>query len=331
MTADDLVRTWPEWACPEDASPLERKTEEQAEILVCAAGHRFRIAEGIPRFVGDATYSAAFGVQWKRYRLTQLDSTTGTTISRDRARRCLGEELWEALPGLDVLEVGCGAGRFTEVLLGRGARVTSVDLSEAVEANAETFPPGASHRVAQADVLRLPFAARAYDVVFCLGVVQHTPIPEQTIAALYEQVRPGGWLVFDHYSRRLSWYLGTAPLFRAYLRRLPPEAGLQATETLVRLLLPLHRRSGRRLGRVLSRVSPVYSYFGTLPELDDAAQREWALLDTHDALTDWFKHFRSAPQIEQTLRELGAEAIDVSEGGNGAEARARRPVGPDGG
>jgi 2-polyprenyl-3-methyl-5-hydroxy-6-metoxy-1,4-benzoquinol methylase len=310
---------WPPWACPLDGEPLA-----EGEGLSCRNGHVFPIRDGIPRFA-EAAYAEAFGAQWLRYRRTQLDSHSGVPISSERARRCLGEELWEQLPGMQVLECGCGAGRFTEVLLGRGARVTSVDLSAAVEANAANFPPGDTHRIAQADILRLPFPRRSYDVVFCLGVVQHTPDPERTVAALYEQVRPGGWLVFDHYSRRLQWWLSTAPLARAYLKRLPPERGLRATERLVDVLLPLHRRAGA-LAPLLRRVSPVQAYYDKLP-LDDESQREWALVDTHDALRDWHKHFRSRGQIERLLRGLGLEEIWVAEGGNGVEARGRgRPA-----
>src|SRR4051812_8157241 len=194
--------------------------------IVCPRGHTFPVRDGIPRFVGDTTYADAFGAQWLRYRLTQLDSHTGTSISYDRARRCLGDEAWEALPGSLVLECGCGAGRFTEILLGRQARVVSVDLSEAVDANRLNFPQNDSHRIAQADILALPVRPQRFDVVFCLGVVQHTPVPEETIAALYEHVCPGGWLVFDHYLLTWTWFVQTASLLRLYYRRLPPEVGL---------------------------------------------------------------------------------------------------------
>jgi 2-polyprenyl-3-methyl-5-hydroxy-6-metoxy-1,4-benzoquinol methylase len=61
-------------------------------------------------------------------------------LSADRARRCIGESCWSSLDGLDVLECGCGAGRFTEVLLAQGATVTSIDMTEAVEANQTNFP-----------------------------------------------------------------------------------------------------------------------------------------------------------------------------------------------
>jgi 2-polyprenyl-3-methyl-5-hydroxy-6-metoxy-1,4-benzoquinol methylase len=99
-----------------------------------------------------------------------------------------------------VLEAGCGAGRFTEVLLKRGASVTSIDLTDAVAANQENFPQSEHHRIAQADILRLPFSPKQFDAVFCLRVIQHTPSPEAAIAALYDQVRPGGLLVIDHYA-----------------------------------------------------------------------------------------------------------------------------------
>jgi SAM-dependent methyltransferase len=306
----------PPYACPIDGAPLAGTSE-----LRCADGHSYPVRGGIPRFAG-AAYSSAFGAQWLRFRRTQLDSHTGTTISADRARRCLGP-LWGRLEDAQVLECGCGAGRFTEVLLARGAVVTSIDLSAAVEANAENFPPDDRHRIAQADVLSPPFRPRAYDIVFCLGVIQHTPDPEATIAALYEQVRPGGWLVLDHYSRRLQWWLSTAPLFRAALKRLSDERGLRATTRLVDALLPLHRRAPGAVGTLVRRLSPVQAYYGKLPLAEDA-QYEWALLDTHDTLRDWFKHFRSAEQIEATLRRLGLEEIWCETGGNGVEARGRR-------
>jgi 2-polyprenyl-3-methyl-5-hydroxy-6-metoxy-1,4-benzoquinol methylase len=133
--------------------------------------------------VKSSKYAAAFGAQWKKYRRTQLDSYTGTSISRDRARRCIGEDLWAEFAGKQVLECGCGAGRFTETLLDRGAYGTLLDLSDAVEANEENFPQNATHRIAQADIQNLPFAPQQFDVVFCLGVIQYTPCPEETISS----------------------------------------------------------------------------------------------------------------------------------------------------
>ena len=317
---------WPDVRCPEDGLPLARAQDG----TTCERGHHWSAQHGIPRMISrDVHYADAFGLQWRVYRRTQLDSHTGTTISLDRARRCLGDACWTMLHSArrtDVLEVGCGAGRFTEVLLATGAFVTSVDLSSAVEANQDNFPQDGHHRILQADVLRLPFGPAQYDVVFCLGVIQHTPRPEATIEKLYAQVKPGGWLVIDHYTYNLSHFTKTAPLFRMILRRLPAADGLRWTERLVTIFFPLHRavRRHRFAQALLSRVSPLSTFYHVF-RLDDDLQRQWSLLDTHDALTDWYKHFRTQAQIRRALEGLGAAEIWCAYGGNGVEARCRRP------
>src|ERR1700756_4519846 len=313
---------FPAWHCPVHRTMLHMVGDE----LKCLDGHGFCVVNHIPRFVGGQTYADAFGVQWNRYRLTQLDSHRHLDHSASRARRCIGEELWKMLAGKHVLEAGCGAGRFTEVLLSQDALVTSVDLSSATEANAQNFPISARHRVAQADILALPFLPYQFDVVFCLGVIQHTPNPETTIARLFEQVKPGGTLVFDHYCHRLSAYLKTAPLIRMWLRRQPPEIGLIWTERLVRCFFPLHRAVRHSwLGqKLVSGISPVLTYFRVSPNLPDEMQYELALLDTHDSLTDFYKHRRTRRHICRLLEGLAAQQIWCEYGGNGVEARAKR-------
>jgi SAM-dependent methyltransferase len=319
-----LLEGWPKWYCPTHGTALD----DEGDILVCSSAHSFRRRNGIPRFVTDSGYTGAFGTQWKKYRLTQLDSYTGSTVTRDRLRRCIGEAMWSKLEGKQVLECGCGAGRFTEILLAQGASVTSIDLSEAVDANQENLPQSETHRIAQADILRLPFTPQQFDLVLCLGVIQHTPNPEETIACLYDQVKAGGELVIDHYTHNLSWYTKSAPLFRRYLRRLSPEKGIKATEWLVNLFWPLHKRTHHfyPAQMLLSRISPVLCYYSAYPDLGDELLREWALLDTHDSLTDWYKHFRTRGQVQRTLENLGLQEIWCHYGGNGVEARGKRPL-----
>lgn len=243
------------WACPEHGCELRLAGLR----LACAHGHEFPIINDIPRFVADGSYAASFGPQWQKYRLTQLDSFTRTTLSRQRTRRCVGERDWCHLDGADVLECGCGAGRFTEVLLAEGARVTSIDMTQAVEANRVNFPQNIHHRIAQADILNLPFAGNGFDIVICLGVLQHTPSTEQTLAALFTRVRPGGPLVVDHYRYRLGYFMSTQPLARAVLRRLPADVGLRATDRLVSALWPMHLRL-RRYRKILNSVSRLHLF-----------------------------------------------------------------------
>src|SRR5579864_7228160 len=317
---------FPVWQCPTHHSPLR----PEGGSLRCSGNHAFKIDGDIPRFVDSYGYAAPFGIQWKQYRLTQLDSYTGIPISETRLRACLGEELWNALPGLQVLECGCGAGRFTEILLARRAWLTSIDLSDAVEATWANFGEAENLRVAQANVLSLPFAPQQFDVVVALGLIMHTPNPETTMAKLWEQVKPGGYLVIDHYSfSRIKYFItSSVPLWRAVLKRLPREMALRFTDRLVDAVYPLQRSLRNRpfLSSLLFRMVPVHTYFNAYPALDDRQQYEWARLDTHNALTGWYKHSRTEQEIRSYLQALGAVNLQCWKGGNGVQARAQRPA-----
>ncbi len=331
----------PELRCPTHRAPLapdEAGALDEPGALHCPQGCRVPVVAGIPRFVPRENYASSFGLQWNRYRLTQLDSHTRTTISRDRLARCLGGALPD-VRGLTVLEAGCGAGRFTEILLAEGARVFAVDLSTAVEANRENCQRWPGYFVCQADIRQVPAAPLAFDLVLCLGVLQHTPDPEATLAALASLVKPGGRLVVDHYSRgpaatpvrRLAWAVHPRTLLRALMLRLPPAVALRAVGALTRLFLPLHRALWSqnpvlsKVRQVVRRVSPVFDYYDRHPELSPALQAEWSFLDTHDGLTDRYKHFRSRAEIERSLAGCGLTDIVSAYGGNGVEARAQRP------
>jgi 2-polyprenyl-3-methyl-5-hydroxy-6-metoxy-1,4-benzoquinol methylase len=284
------------------------------------------VKAGIPRFAADGSYASLFGDQWKQYKKTQLDSYSGSPITETRLNRCLGD-LKDGLAGKVVLEAGCGAGRFTEVLLKKGAVLVSSDLSSAVEVNAENFPINDKHLVIQADINDMPFADESFDVVVCLGVIQHTSNTEQTIADLYRLVKKGGTLVIDHYTFDKSNYFRLAPLYRMSLRKKTAAYTIPYTQKLVKRYLPWHKKFAKNklLSVLLNRISPVITYYNAFPELNDAQQEEWALLDTHDSLTDWNKRFRNKEQITATLRSLGATDIWCEYGGNGVEARCKKP------
>ena len=284
------------------------------------------IVGGIPRFVSSENYAASFGQQWLTFSRTQLDSVSGHPITEARLFRALKEDpAW--LRGKLVLEAGCGAGRFTEILLKYGALVDSVDLSRAVEANKANCPTGPAHRVTQADIYALPFPKRSYDLVFCLGVVQHTPDSGRTIKTLASYAKDGGQLVFDHYvggilrgaNRRFG-----ARLIRPRVLRLPLEERLPYVERLVNKWYPLHRAAGRsRLASLLLRtISPVITYHDAFP-LTEAQHREWSILDTHDSLTDTYKATLTRPEVESLVHSLQVGECHCHSGDNGVVCKCR--------
>ncbi|WP_224983684.1 methyltransferase domain-containing protein [Geomonas agri] len=322
--------------CNEHSLPLTVRDAPDPSMakLGCDAGCLFPVVEGVPRFVGSEQYASSFGLQWKTFRSTQLDSCNGTTISRDRLQRLFGGDL-SLLKGKNVLEAGCGAGRFTEIMLKEGANVFACDISSAVEANFDNcrnLQRGTNYFVCQADLRQLPLAPEQFDIVICIGVIQHTPDPEETMAALCRQVKPGGILVIDHYTYGYP-VSRSREMLRKLLLQVPPQAALDFCTDLVDLYWPTHeffwQNRGTppfdRLRPSFLELSPIVDYHEAYPELGKEL-KTWALLDTHDTLTDTFKHLRDAASIKQQLESCGMGEVVTSEGGNGIEARAVKPL-----
>jgi SAM-dependent methyltransferase len=306
--------------------------DEFDKKYLCPSGCSFPIIENIPRFVPLNNYALSFGLQWNKFSTTQLDSYTGTFISKDRLTRLAGGSL-DIFRGKKVLEAGCGAGRFTEILLQAGAKVFAVDISAAVDANYKNCNKYPDYFVCQADILNLPVQPEQFDIVICVGVIQHTPNPEQTMTELCKQVKPGGLLVIDHYTHGYPVTLSRRFL-RAILLRIPKGFSLEFCKILTALLWPLHRMFWKYIRvpfvsiarSLFLHLSPVVDYHDAYPQLGQQLLKAWATLDTHDTLTDCYKHLRSAEEIKTHLQQCGMIAIETVYAGNGVEARAHKPL-----
>ncbi len=271
-------------------------------------------------------YTKSFGYQWNQFKKTQFDSYTQTSISENRLRKILGS-LWNELPKFDILECGCGPGRFTEVLIQKAQFVLSVDSSDAADVNLEYFPAEKykNHSVLKSDILGLDHLNHKFDLVLALGLIQHTPNSERTIQNLFQYVKPGGYFVFDHYTF-LKSYISMRLIYRQILKRISPQVSLKILNLLSKIFLPLHKafRNIKFLKMLLNRISPFITYYDIYPELSGKLQKEWALLDTFDSLTDCYKHFKTKPEILNILNTLGAEIIFCEYGGNGVEVVCRK-------
>jgi SAM-dependent methyltransferase len=290
------------------------------------SGKVYEITDGIPRFVEKSNYSDDFGFQWKKFSKTQLDSYTGLKITEDRLKRCLGEPL-DSLKNKLILEAGSGAGRFTEILLKQGGNVHSFDYSSAVDANAINNGDKDSLTLVQADIRKIPFEKNKYDFVICLGVLQHTPNPEESIKSLWNMVKPGGRLIIDHYI--FSWRTFLPPpigqalgIYRKIVLSLQSSKRFKFVKRLVDFWFPFHWtfRNNFIMTRLLRRLSPVIFHYEYLTLKDKDMYYQWSLLDTHDSTTDYYRHTRTKLQIKKFLMSLEAKQISVNEGGNGIEA-----------
>ncbi|WP_051174301.1 class I SAM-dependent methyltransferase [Amycolatopsis orientalis] len=99
---------------------------------------------------------------------------------------------FEALPGGVVLDLGCGAGRDSEYLIGLGAAVLAGDVSE--EMLRITRDRCGVFGSVQCDLLALPLAAGVFDGVWACASVLHLPRRAHPAAfsEIHRVLAPGG-------------------------------------------------------------------------------------------------------------------------------------------
>lgn len=300
--------------------------EIEAGWLVSEDGqHRYPIRKGIPRFVPESNYADNFGMQWNHFSRTQLDSYSGHPITADRFWKATG---WrpEDMKGKWVLDAGCGAGRFAEVALVTGANIVALDYSSAVDACYANLKQHPNLHVVQGDIYALPFAPEAFDFVYSLGVLQHTPDVGAAFAALPPMVRPGGSLCVDYYWKRFRTLMHAKYVFRPLAKRIPQERLFAFLERHVPAMLATSQALGcvPLIGRALKRIVPVADYTGVFP-LSERQLKEWALLDTFDMLAPAYDNPQTTEIVGRWLEQAGFADIEVLHAAH-LVARGRKPL-----
>ena len=96
-----------------------------------------------------------------------------------------------------VLELACGTGEVTRLLLSLGHRVTALDFSEAMLAVARKKHEGVRGlRFLLADAENPMEPDESYDAIVCRHLVCTLTAPEQAFACWYRMLKPGGTLLF---------------------------------------------------------------------------------------------------------------------------------------
>ncbi len=95
--------------------------------------------------------------------------------------------------GLKILDLGCGTGRHALWLVEHGARVTAVDFSSGMLAQAREKPGAGAIRFVQHDLLQsLPFEAGWFDLIVSGLVVEHLPDLRSFFGEMKRLLAPGG-------------------------------------------------------------------------------------------------------------------------------------------
>ncbi|MSP03445.1 MAG: methyltransferase domain-containing protein [Acetobacteraceae bacterium] len=97
-------------------------------------------------------------------------------------------------PGLRWIDIGCGNGAFTELLIQRcaPAETQGIDPSEAQLAFARTRPAARDAAFLLGDAMALPFGVDRFDAAVMALVIFFVPDPVKALAEMKRVVAPGG-------------------------------------------------------------------------------------------------------------------------------------------
>src|SRR5262249_31175049 len=109
---------------------------------------------------------------------------------------------FDTLEGRAVLEIGCGMGLHSELLVRAGARVTAIDISDtSVDATRRRLAlKGLSATVCQMDARALEFSADSFDFVWSWGVIHHSAQTAVILREIHRVLRPGAEVRFMVYN-----------------------------------------------------------------------------------------------------------------------------------
>jgi SAM-dependent methyltransferase len=166
------------YAAPDDVPALRLRGDRRTEVV-----REFYTATPFPN------YPPHDSLTWLRAR-----------AGRSRFARLLDE----AIPGdARIVEIGCGTGQMSLYLARADRIVIGADLTRASlllgAAAAKRF--GVENvMMIETDLVEPGLQLGAFDVVYCSGVLHHTPDPRASFACIARLAKPGGLIVIGLYN-----------------------------------------------------------------------------------------------------------------------------------
>ena len=307
--------------CPRTGERLDMHIDrrEGDEILegklTSPDGTVYPIIRGVPRLLPEpVNVSAAqqatvdrFGEQWNDFDFLgdHYESQFLGWISPN-TRETFADKV--------VLEGGCGKGRHSALCAQWGAKeVLAIDLGSAVEAcyrNCLDYP---NVHVIQADLFHLPVRPKTVDIAFSVGVLHHTPHPENCFAELVKTVRPGGRVIAWVYGRENNGWIiyGVNPVRTAITSKMPHRWVRQLAKIPAAMIFavgrtvyqPLNRPPFETVGERLF-YSPYITHVSKFPydEIHSIV---------HDHLTPPIAHYIPRDEFEAWFRALDLQNVTI--------------------
>jgi SAM-dependent methyltransferase len=287
-------------------------------MLKTDSGITYPIIEGIPRFVNESYYASSFGYEWNKWPRVQFDSENERTKMAGHTTKMFNDISGldnTNLSGNNIIEFGCGPGRFLDVIRKKNGKAIGIELTEAVKVAYNNFFDDPDVLIVQGDIFHPPFKNDYFDGGFSFGVLHHTPNPQQGVIELAKIIKPNGWVAISVYDKGgfydfksvknfrkinnfLRPYLGHKPaLFYSYF------SGLVLT-TLARIgnKMPFWRKLQKKIEQDFLVILP-------LPSL------KWSILDTFDAITPEIASTHNQDEVRNWMLFAGINKINQTNWG----------------
>lgn len=203
----------------------------------------------------DPATVTGFGEEWTRFDNENLGAGERAAIFE----QYFGRFPWAQLPpGARGFDAGCGSGRWARLVASRVGELHCVDASDAALAVARRqLSDHANCHFHLTSVSTLPFAAGSMDFGYSLGVLHHTPDPQDGLAACAAALKPGAPLLVYLYYRfdnRPAWFRAlweASDVARRLISRMPSRLRFLVTDLVAAgVYWPLARTAalGERMG-----------------------------------------------------------------------------------
>lgn len=293
-------------ACPACKSDLKLVVEKRdREIiegkLICSNCHsNYPIHNYVPRFVHNEKYVQNFSMEWTLHWNTQLDSFSRTKESEDTFKAKTGLDL-QKLKGKLVLDVGCGSGRFMEVVGNYGAEIVGIDMSFSVDSAFRNLGSKGNIHIIQADILSLPLKESCFDYIFSIGVLHHTPNTREAFRQLPKLLKSGGEIAIWVYSDEgflQKIYNRISSFYRLFTTRIPNRLLYRLSYISIPLYYP---KKVKVLGMLLNLILPTSVH----------PNKIWRVLDTFDWYSPKYQWKHENKEVVRWFQEEGLKNIVV--------------------
>lgn len=164
----------------------------------------------------------SFGEEWSKFSAFNTEDLNK-----------LGNEYFDILPPAllnkqaSVLDVGCGTGRWSKILVDKVGGITLVDPSKAILVADKLLERNDNIRLAKAYANELPFNDNEFDFVMSIGVLHHIPDTLSAMKECVKKVKPGGYFYtylyynLDNRGILFRFFFGISNLMRLCVSKLP--------------------------------------------------------------------------------------------------------------